>query len=85
MATVPKTITVTEKNEAWIKSRVESGDYGNASEYIRDLIRKDQASESQHAKLASLLKEGLDSGISERSVLDILEEAKARMKADGKV
>jgi len=85
MATVPKTITVTEKNEAWIKSRVKSGDYGNASEYIRDLIRRDQATQSQHAQLAVLLQEGLDSGLSERSALDILEDAKARLKADGKV
>ena len=85
MATISKTITVTEKNEAWINSRVESGDYGNASEYIRDLIRKDQTTQSQQAKLAALLQEGLDSGFSERSVLDILEDAKARMKADGKI
>ncbi len=85
MATVPKTITVTEKNEAWIKARVESGDYGNASEYIRDLIRRDQAEQSKHTKLAALLQEGLDSGISERSILDILEDAKARLKADGKL
>lgn len=59
MAAVAKTITVTEKNEAWINSRVESGNYGNASKYIRDLIRKDQAAQSQHAKLATLLQEGL--------------------------
>lgn len=85
MATVAKTIIVTEKNEAWINSRVESGDYGNASEYIRDLIRKDQAIQSQHAKLAALLQEGLNSGFSERSVLDILEDAKASLKANGKV
>lgn len=85
MATISKTITVTEKNEAWINSRVESGHYGNASEYIRDLIRKDQTTQSQQAKLAALLQEGLDSGFSERSVLDILEDAKARMKADGKI
>ena len=38
MATI---VTVAEKNEAWINARVESGDYGNASEYIRDLIRRD--------------------------------------------
>lgn len=85
MATVVKTITVTEKNEAWINSRVESGDYGNASEYICDLIRKDQATQSQHVKLAALLQEGLNSGFSERSVLDILEGAKASLKANGKV
>ena len=83
MSTVAKTITVTQKNDAWIDSRIKSGDYGTASEYIRDLIRKDEREQSQQAKLADLLQEGLDSGISERSVLKILEDAKARLKTDG--
>ena len=26
----------------WIKSQIENGRYGNDSEYVRDLIRKDQ-------------------------------------------
>ena len=26
----------------WIKSQIDSGRYGNDSEYVRDLIRKDQ-------------------------------------------
>ena len=54
-------------------------------EYIRDLIRKDEREQSQQAQLATLLREGLDSGISERSVLKILEDAKARLQADGKL
>ena len=52
-------------------------------EYIRDLIRKDEREQSQQAQLATLLQEGLDSGISERSVLKILEDTKAKLKADG--
>ena len=83
MSTIAKTITVTRKNDAWIDCRIQSGDYGTASEYIRDLIRKDEQEQSQQAKLADLLQEGLDSGISERSVLKILEDAKAKLEADG--
>lgn len=41
MSVQRKTITVTQKQDIWIKSQVESGEYGNDSEYIRDLIRKD--------------------------------------------
>ena len=83
MSTIAKTITVTQKNDAWIACRIQSGDYGTASEYIRDLIRKDEREQNQQAKLADLLQEGLDSGISERSVMNILEDVKARLKADG--
>ena len=42
MAMTKKTITVTHQQEQWIRGRVESGDYGNDSEYFRDLIRRDQ-------------------------------------------
>ena len=36
MSMIKKTITVTDQQEAWIKSRIASGHYGNDSEFIRD-------------------------------------------------
>jgi antitoxin ParD1/3/4 len=42
MATVRKTITLTHQQDDWIKAQVEGGDYTNDSEYIRDLIRREQ-------------------------------------------
>ena len=47
MALVRKSITVTDKQEQWIRSRIASGDYGNDSEYVRDLIRRDQERSTQ--------------------------------------
>ena len=46
---------------AYIDARVATGHYGNTSEYIRDLVRKDQAEESK-ARLRALIEEGLASG-----------------------
>jgi antitoxin ParD1/3/4 len=42
MATVRKTITLTDRQNDWIKAQVEGGHYSNDSEYIRDLIRREQ-------------------------------------------
>ncbi|WP_026354032.1 type II toxin-antitoxin system ParD family antitoxin [Woodsholea maritima] len=39
---IRKTITMPEPMDSWVKAQVESGRYGNDSEYLRDLIRKDQ-------------------------------------------
>lgn len=39
---IRKTITMPEPMDDWIKTQIESGRYGNDSEYVRDLIRKDQ-------------------------------------------
>ena len=42
MATVRKTITLTEQQNAWIAAQIAAGHYTNDSEAIRDLIRRDQ-------------------------------------------
>ena len=59
----------------WVKSRISSGKYGNDSEYIRDLIRRDQNSLEA---LQALLIEGELGGESNRSVKDIWDEAERR-------
>jgi len=50
-----------ETLRAYIGVRVETGHYGNTSEYIRDLIRKDQEDEAKK-RLRALIEEGLQSG-----------------------
>ncbi|GAW86293.1 antitoxin ParD1/3/4 [Bathymodiolus platifrons methanotrophic gill symbiont] len=73
-----KTITVTEQQNFWIKSQIDSGKYGNDSEYLRELIRLDQEHKQKIAVLRSALIEGEKSGISKRSMDDILKDAKKR-------
>jgi antitoxin ParD1/3/4 len=46
---------------SYIDSRVKSGAYGNTSEYLRDLIRRDQE-EMARKRLRELMEEGLNSG-----------------------
>ncbi len=59
-----------EAMRSYIDMRVVAGHYGNTSEYIRDLIRKDQEEQAkQH--LRKLVEEGLASGPAEaRSATD---------------
>lgn len=64
-----KTITLTEQQDNWVKSQIESGHFGNDSEYIRDLIRKDQQAKERLAILRQALVEGESSG--ESKPLDI--------------
>ncbi len=42
MGTTRKTITLTDKQDQWIKAQIVAGEYTNDSEYIRDLVRRDQ-------------------------------------------
>ena len=42
MATVRKTIALTEHQDAWILAQIAAGRYTNDSEVIRDLIQREQ-------------------------------------------
>jgi len=57
-----KTITLTEQQNGWVKAQIESGHFGNDSEYIRDLIRRDQQAKQRLAILRQALVEGETSG-----------------------
>ena len=50
-----------ESMRAYIDRRVAAGHYGNTSEYIRDLVRRDQEEQTRE-RLRTLLEEGLASG-----------------------
>lgn len=70
--TIRKSITFTEKQDQWIKQRVESGDYTNDSEYIRDLVRKDQEMNRNTQYPKTAIEEGLQNAKSAYSVADII-------------
>jgi len=57
-----KTITLTEQQDGWVKSQITGGKFGNDSEYIRDLIRRDQESQERLAALRQALLDGEASG-----------------------
>ena len=54
-------IALPEPLRAYVAQRVESGEYGNTSEYVRELIRRDRR-DQRVEKLRALVEEGLCSG-----------------------
>ena len=75
MGIVRKSITFTEQQDAFVKSLVEQGFYTNDSEYIRDIIRKDQERRKGIIDLNDALIEGIESGPSNATIDSIWEEA----------
>ena len=78
MSTVRKTITLTDQQDGWIKAQIQAGHYTNDSEYIRDLIRREQERIAQVDALRVALIEGENSGIPQ--IFDA-QAFKARMMA----
>jgi len=73
-----KTITITDQMESWVKAQVDSGQYGNDSEYFRDLIRRDQERRVAATQLRSMLDEAEASGTNNRTAEEIWAEAEKR-------
>ena len=65
----------------WVQNRIDSGRYASVSDYVRDLIRRDQETADRKQALITALIEGEQSGISERQVTDIV--ANIREEASG--
>jgi len=76
-------ISLPDQMKAWVESRSEDGRYSNASDYVRDLIRRDQQRADEIAELNALIQEGIDSGISDRTVEDVWQEALRTFEAEG--
>ncbi|MBZ9717053.1 type II toxin-antitoxin system ParD family antitoxin [Mesorhizobium sp. AD1-1] len=71
-------VSLPDPMKAWVEAQTETGRYANASDYVRDLIRKDQERNDKIAAMQRLVDEGLASGISSRSMDEILADARAR-------
>ena len=84
MGTTRKTITVTDQQDQWIKAQIEAGDFTNDSEYIRDLIRRDQDNAKFQA-LKTAIEDGLNSADSGRTIPQIMKEVESRLRADGRL
>lgn len=74
-------VSLPDPMKAWVESQAETGRYSNASDYVRDLIRRDQERASKIAEMQKLIDEGFESGISDRSMDDIKNAAREQMRA----
>jgi len=55
MATV--NISLPDPMKQWVEAQAETGRYSNASDYVRDLIRRDQERKDKIARMQSLVDE----------------------------
>jgi antitoxin ParD1/3/4 len=69
-------VSLPDPMKAWVVAQAQTGRYANASDYVRDLIRRDQERAAAIEELNVLIQEGIDSGISERTIEEIWEEAR---------
>ena len=59
-------VSLPDPMKAWVEAQTKDGRYSNASDYVRDLIRRDQDRQSAIAELQSLVDESVASGAPQR-------------------
>ena len=73
-------VSIPDKLKGWAESRVAKGRYSSTSDYVRDLVRRDQEAEEKLQRLRAAIDEGLASGVSERDPFEYLEELRAGLR-----
>lgn len=63
----------------WVEIQVKGGRFANASDYVRDLIRRDQDAQDKRERLVRALIEGEESGVSVKSVPEIWDDLKGEL------
>ncbi|MDV3458704.1 type II toxin-antitoxin system ParD family antitoxin [Sphingomonas sp. HF-S4] len=65
-----------EDLEAWAETRVSEGAYASTHEYIGDLVRRDREAEEARRRLKAAIEIGRASGISNRTIDDIIQASR---------
>ncbi len=69
-------VSLPDPMKGWVETQTHTGRYSNASDYIRDLIRRDQERAEKIAHMQELVDEARAGGISKRSMSEIRNEAR---------
>ena len=76
-------ISLPDKMKQWVEEQVATGRYANASDYMRDLVREDQDRSRAVAELRAIVDEADASGLSSRTVQDIVRDVKRELGLNG--
>ncbi len=71
-------ISLPEQMKDWVEARIDAGEYHNASEYMRDLIRRDQAEAEKLKTFREAIALGRESGAGSRSFEQIVADTKRK-------
>ncbi len=64
-------ISLPDPMKRWVEDQAAGGHYGNASDYVRDLIRRDRERKDKIAQMQSLVDEARRGGVSTETMADV--------------
>jgi antitoxin ParD1/3/4 len=77
-------VSLPDPMKEWVEARTKTGRYANASDYVRDLIRRDQDRNAKIANMQKLVDEGMASGAGTRTMADLAAAARSSRRNESK-
>lgn len=71
-------VSLPDPMKDWVEAQAKTGRYSNASDYVRDLIRRDQIRTDKIAEMQRFVDDGIKSGVGIRSKDELFAAAVAR-------
>lgn len=71
-------VSLPDPMKDWVEAQAKTGRYSNASDYVRDLIRRDQARTDKIAEMQRFVDDGIESGVGNRSAAELFAAAASR-------
>ena len=71
-------VSLPDPMKDWVEEQTKTGRYSNTSDYVRDLIRRDQVRNDRIAVMQRFVDDGLKSGVGSRSKDELFAAAIAR-------
>lgn len=71
-------ISLPDQMKEWVEHQAATGRYANVSDYVRDVLRREQ---EMLARLQGLVDEALEGGVVEMSSAELFEDIKKRSRA----
>lgn len=72
-------VSLPDLMKTWVEQQTTTGRFSNASDYVRDLIRRDQEQSAKIAQLQHMVTEGISSGPGTRTMQQIEQVALAKL------
>ena len=75
-------VSLPDQMKEWVESRAATGRWANASDYVRDLIRRDQDRSEKVEAMQKLIDEALESGLETRTMDELLHDIETAYDAE---
>jgi len=75
-------ISLPEPMRNWVQSQIDDGKYAGNSDYVRDLIRKDQVRQTKIDAMQAAITKGLESGQPQDFDIDAFKQRMLKTLAD---